>query len=215
MLLDEIESKSMLYQAKINVNETYLAISREEALAIAERIGFPIVMKIVSGNIVHKTDAGGVMLNLRTVDEVISGYDRILTNVREKFPQAVIRGISVQKTAPPGIETIIGMTKDAQFGPVLMFGLGGIFVEILKDVSFRIVPITRKDAYDMIHDIKGNTLLMGYRGQSPVNISCLEEMIVNISRLVEENQHINEIDLNPVIAYSDGAVAVDARIIME
>jgi len=117
--------------------------------------------------------------------------------------------------ARPGVEVIIGMTKDAQFGPVLMFGLGGIWVEVLKDVSFRIVPLTRYDAGSMINEIKGNALLNGYRGSEPASITILEDMLLKISEFIESNPEIKEMDLNPVFAYKDGAVAVDARIIIE
>jgi acyl-CoA synthetase (NDP forming) len=121
----------------------------------------------------------------------------------------------VQKMARPGVEVIIGMTKDEQFGPVLMFGLGGVLVEVLKDVSFRIVPLTKRDAAEMVREIKGYPLLEGYRGQEAVNISYLEELLLKVSDFVEQNPEIKELDLNPIIAYRDGAIAVDARIMLE
>jgi acyl-CoA synthetase (NDP forming) len=127
----------------------------------------------------------------------------------------LILGVSVQRMARPGVEVIIGMSKDTQFGPVLMFGLGGILVEILKDVSFRVVPLTRRDAREMIREIKGYPLLEGYRGREPVDVSNLEELLLKVSTFVEQNPGVRELDLNPVFAYSDGAVAVDARIVME
>ena len=117
--------------------------------------------------------------------------------------------------ARPGVEVIIGMTKDPQFGPVLMFGLGGIWVEVLKDVSFRVVPVTRIEASEMIREIKGYQLLKGYRGQEPTNIACIEELIVRLSEFVERNSEIRELDLNPIFAYRDSAVVVDARIGLE
>jgi len=121
----------------------------------------------------------------------------------------------VQKMARPGVEVIIGMSKDAQFGPVLMFGLGGILVEILKDVSFRIVPLTKRDAREMIKEIKGYPLLEGYRGQEPIDVANLEELVLKVSNFVEQTPEVDELDLNPIFAYSDGAVAVDARVILE
>jgi len=135
--------------------------------------------------------------------------------VRQKYPEAEIEGVSVQKMANPGTEIIIGMTKDAQFGPVLMFGLGGILVELLKDIAFRIVPLERKDAREMIREIKGYKLLEGFRGREPVDIAALEEMLLKVSQFVDSNPDIKEIDLNPILAYKDGAVAVDARVILE
>ena len=134
--------------------------------------------------------------------------------ISRNHPQAMIEGVSVQKMARPGVEVIIGMSKDAQFGPVLMFGLGGVLVEILKDVSFRIVPLAKRDAREMIKEIKGYPLLEGYRGQEPVDVANLEELIFMVSSFVEQNPEVAELDLNPIFAYSDGAVAVDARVIL-
>ncbi len=160
MLLTELESKKLMSQSGINVNETELATYRDEAISLSKRLGFPVVLKIVSPDIVHKSDAGGVRLGLNTPEQVGEAYDGILKAIREKYPNARIDGVSVQKMAPPGVEVIIGMYKDAQFGPVLMFGLGGVWVEVLKDVSFRIVPLTREDAAEMIREIKGYALLL-------------------------------------------------------
>ncbi len=214
-LLTEVEAKLLLKDAGINVVETRLARSRDEAVAIARELGYPIVMKIASVDVVHKTDAGGVKLGLKTSIQVGKAYDEIMASVKQKLPEARIQGVSVQKMARPGVEVIIGMSKDAQFGPVLMFGLGGILVEILKDVSFRIVPLAPRDAREMVREIKGFPLLQGYRGQEPVDVANLENMILKVSEFVENHPEIKELDLNPVFAYKDGAVAVDARIILE
>jgi len=214
-VLTEIESKQLLRQAGIRVIDTRLALSREEASSISKQFGFPVVLKIASPDIVHKSDAGGVKLGLKTTKQVGKAYDDILLTVRQRHPQAMIQGVSVQKMARPGVEVIIGMSKDAQFGPVLMFGLGGILVEVLKDVSFRIVPLTKRDAGEMIREIKGYPLLEGYRGQEPVDVSNLEEWVLKVSDFVEQNPEVKELDLNPIFAYSDGAVAVDARLILE
>jgi len=214
-LLTEIEAKELLKQAGINVIDTKLATSREEAISISRQFGFPVVLKIASPDIVHKSDAGGVKLGLTTSKQVAKAYDDILAAIRREYPRAAIQGVSVQKMARPGVEVIIGMSKDPQFGPVLMFGLGGILVEILKDVSFRIVPLTRRDASEMIREIKGYSLLEGYRGQEPVDVSSLEELLIKVSSFVEQNPEVKELDLNPTFAYSDGAVAVDARVILE
>ncbi len=214
-LLTEIEAKELLKQAGVSVVDTRLATSSEEAIEISRKLGFPVVLKIASPDIVHKSDVGGVKLGLRTSRQVGKAYDDIMQAVRQKYPRAKIHGVSVQKMARPGVEVIIGMSKDAQFGPVLMFGLGGILVEILKDVSFRIVPLARRDAREMIKEIKGYPLLEGYRGSEAVDIANLEEMILKVSSFVEQHSEIKELDLNPVFAYSDGAVAVDARIVLE
>jgi len=214
-LLTEIESKELIKAARIPVVETRLAISKKEAVEIAAKLGFPVVMKIVSPDVVHKSDAGGVKLSIQNAAQAGRAYSEILANIQKHYPKAKIVGVSVQKMAKQGIEIIIGMTKDAQFGPVIMFGLGGILVEVLKDVSFRIVPMTKRDASEMIAEIKGYPILKGYRGQDPADIPYLEDLIVKVSEFVDKNPEIKELDLNPVFAYKDGAMAVDARIILE
>jgi len=213
-LLTEIESKELLKGVGITVSDTKLAASGEEAISISRQFGFPVVLKIASLDIVHKSDAGGVKLDLKTSKQVGKAYDDILRAIGKQYPEAKIQGVSVQKMARPGVEVIIGMSKDAQFGPVLMFGLGGVLVEILKDVSFRIVPLVQRDAREMIREIKGYPLLEGYRGQEPVDVANLEELILKVSDFVEQHPEVEEIDLNPIFAYSDGAVAVDARVIL-
>ncbi|UCB43581.1 MAG: acetate--CoA ligase family protein [Dehalococcoidales bacterium] len=214
-LLTEIEAKEVLKQAGISVVDTKLATSRDEAVSISQELGFPVALKIASSDVVHKSDAGGVKLGLETAEQVGKAHDEIMEAIKKAYPQAKIQGVSVQKMARPGVEVIVGMSKDAQFGPVLMFGLGGVLVEILKDVSFRIVPLVKRDATEMIRDIKGYPLLEGYRGQEPVDVANLESMILKVSDFVEKHPEIKELDLNPVFAYKDGAVAVDARVVLE
>jgi len=214
-LLTEIESKELLKAARIPVVETRLASSKKEAMEMAVKLGFPVVMKIVSPDVVHKSDVGGVRLSIQNATQAGKAYSEILVNVKKHYPKAKITGVTVQKMAKQGIEVIIGMTKDAQFGPVIMFGLGGILVEVLKDVSFRIVPMTKRDASEMISEIKGYPILKGYRGQDPADVPFLEDLIVKVSEFVDKNPEIKELDLNPVFAYKDGALAVDARIIIE
>lgn len=213
-LLTEVESKELLGKAGISIIATRLAATREEAIAISRQLGFPTVLKIASPDIVHKNDAGGVRLGLETAEQVGTAYDRIMAAARQAYPRARLQGVSVQRMAPPGLEVIIGMSQDAQFGPVVMFGLGGIWVEILKDVSFRIVPLTKTDATEMIREIKGYPLLAGYRNQPAVALDRLEEMILKIADFADANPDVIEIDLNPVLAYNDDAIAVDARVIL-
>ncbi|HEX76597.1 MAG TPA: acetyl-CoA synthetase [Dehalococcoidia bacterium] len=213
--LTEIESKEFLKEAGIPVVEAKLARTKKEAVYLSKEMGFPIVLKVISPDVIHKSDSGGVRLGLKNITQVGNAFSEIVTTVKQHYPKAKIQGISVQKMARPGVEVIIGMTKDAQFGPVLMFGLGGILVEVLKDVSFRIVPLTKKDAREMIKEIKGYPVLEGYRGQEAADVPFLEELVVKVSDFVEKNPEIKELDLNPVFAYKDGAVAVDARIILE
>jgi acyl-CoA synthetase (NDP forming) len=214
-LLSEVEAKEWLQKAGIEVTETKLAKTKAEALALSRRMGFPVVMKIVSPDISHKSDVGGVKLDLANPTQVGRAYSEMLSSIREHLPAARIEGVSIQKMAPPGVEIIMGMSKDSQFGPVLMFGLGGILVEILKDVSFRLVPLTRSDASEMVHEIKGFALLQGYRGHDPVNISKVEDCLINLSQFIESNPQIKELDLNPLLAYKDNILAVDARIVLE
>ena len=214
-LLTEVESKELLKQAGIPVIEAKLARSKKEAIALSREMGFPVVLKISSPDVVHKSDSGGVKLGLTNATQVGKAYSQIIPSVKQVYPEARIDGVSVQTMAQPGVEVIVGMSKDAQFGPVLMFGLGGILVEVLKDVSFKIVPVTRRDAREMIEEIKGYPVLQGYRGQKPASIPALEELIVKVSQFVEKNPQIKELDLNPIFAYPDKAVAVDARIILE
>jgi len=182
---------------------------------MSQKIGFPVVLKIASPDVIHKSDSGGVKLSLNNVAAVKKAYGEIMERVRKLYPNAIIYGITVQKMARPGTEVIVGTSKDPQFGPVIMFGLGGIFVEVLKDVSFRVIPLNRRDAQEMIKEIKGYPLLQGMRGKEPVDIRALVDIILKISNLIEENPQIKEMELNPIFAYGDGAVAVDARIILE
>lgn len=214
-LLSEIESKQLLKEVGINTTEIKLAASEKEASDISQRMGYPVVLKIASPDITHKSDAGGVKVGLKNKEDVIKAYEEIMASVKQKFPGAKIEGVSVQNMAKPGTEVIVGMTKDAQFGPVLMFGLGGVWVEVLKDVSFRIVPLIRRDAHEMIKEIKGYRLLEGYRGSEPANITVLEDMLLKISEFMEKTPEIKEMDINPIFAYKDGAIAVDARVVLE
>jgi acyl-CoA synthetase (NDP forming) len=213
--LTEIESKELIKSAGIPVVETKLARTKAEAVSLSKKMGFPVALKIVSPDVVHKSDSGGVKLGLVNAVQVGKAYSEIISAIKKHYPRAKIEGIAVQKMAHPGVEVIIGMTKDEQFGPVLMFGLGGILVEVLKDVSFRIVPLAKRDASQMIKEIKGYPLLQGYRGQEPADIPFLEALIIKVSDFIDKNPEIKELDLNPVFAYKHGAVAVDARVILE
>ena len=213
-LLTEVESKQLFKEIEVNVTDTRLAANREQAIALSKELGFPVAMKIISPDILHKSDIGGVKLGLQTPDEAGKAFDNIMAAARKSDPQANIHGISVQQMARPGTEVIVGMFTDQQFGPVLMFGLGGIFVEVLKDVSFGIVPLNKRDAREMIREIKGYPILEGYRGQEKVDISNLESLLLKISGFMEDHPEIKEFDLNPIFAYKDGAVVVDARVIL-
>jgi acetate---CoA ligase (ADP-forming) subunit beta len=213
-VLNEIEAKELLSQAGIPVVEARLARSADEAATIAAELGFPVAIKIVSPQITHKTDAGGVKLGLASADEVPAAFDQMVAAAKRAVPDAQIEGVAVQRMAEPGVEVIIGVTTDAQFGPVLMFGLGGVLVEVLKDVAFRVVPLTARDARQMVRDLQGFPLLEGHRGQPPADLAAIEALLMSVSAFVEQHPDIVELDLNPVFAYPKGAVAVDARIVL-
>jgi acetate---CoA ligase (ADP-forming) subunit beta len=213
-LLTEVESKELLGAAGIPVVPTRFAGSADEAARIAAEVGFPVALKVVSPEITHKSDVGGVELNLADADAVRQAYDRIVSNARQAAPSAHVDGVSVQQMAKPGTEVIIGLTTDPQFGPVMMFGLGGIMVEVLKDVAFRIVPLEPRDAKQMVREIKAFPVLEGIRGRSPADLNALEHLILQVSAFAETHPEVAEIDLNPVFAYPDGALGVDARVVL-
>jgi acyl-CoA synthetase (NDP forming) len=214
-ILTEVESKDLLDNAGIPVVKASLAKDQKEAVEIARELGFPVGMKIVSPDITHKSDLGGVKLGLANEAQTEKAYAEMMASIRQKAPGARITGVSIQKMAKPGIELIVGLSRDPQFGPMIMFGLGGTLVEILKDVSFRLVPLERRDAAEMIKEIKGYAILQGYRGQEPVNIRALEDFILLVSEFIERNPKIEELDLNPVFGYRDGVLAADARIVLK
>jgi acyl-CoA synthetase (NDP forming) len=211
----ETEAKTICEEYTIPVTRFKLANNKREAAELAEELGFPVVLKIVSPDIIHKSDAGGVMVNLKNKVEVQAAYEKILENAKKYKAAAKITGVLVQEMAPQSTEVIVGAIKDSQFGQTLMFGLGGIFVELLKDVTFKIAPITLEDAQEMITEVKAYPLLKGYRNTPPADIDAIINILLNTSRLVMDNQEIKELDLNPVMAYEKGAKTVDARIILE
>lgn len=213
-VLTEVEAKQLLAGAGIPVVEAHLVTTKEEAAALAGELGCPVVLKVVSPQITHKSDIGGVKLGLDSVDAVTVAFDAIIDAARAAAPEATIEGVSVQRMAEPGIEVIAGMTLDAQFGPVLMFGLGGVLVEVLKDVAFRIVPITPRDARQMVRELQGFPLLQGHRGGEPADLEALESLLLKLSEFIEAHPEVAELDLNPVFAYPKGAVATDARIVL-
>jgi acyl-CoA synthetase (NDP forming) len=171
-------------------------------------------MKIVSPDILHKSDAGGVKLNIQDEREAKLAYQEIIFNAKKYNKEAKISGIIAYPMIPQGTEIIIGMMKDPHFGPVIMFGLGGIFVEILKDISFRILPLEERDAEEMISEIKGYQILKGIRGETPKDVKSIRDVLMKISQLVMENPEIKEIDLNPVFVFNQGLQVVDARMIL-
>jgi acyl-CoA synthetase (NDP forming) len=192
-----------------------LAQSPGSAVEIAQKQGFPVVLKVSSADVLHKSDVGGVHLNLNSAEAVEKAYNELLSTVKGNSPQAQVDGVLVSKMAPPGLEVIVGMNRDPQFGPVMLFGLGGIMVEIFQDVSLRLLPLTKKDAVSMIREIKGYGLIAGYRGRPPVDEQALADCLLAVARIAEGSEDVIEIDLNPVFAYPDGVLVADSRIIVK
>ncbi|MHB1169551.1 MAG: acetate--CoA ligase family protein [Longimicrobiales bacterium] len=206
------DARTVLRAAGIPVVESRLATTPEEAVAAADVLGMPVVLKIVSNDVVHKTDVGGVELDLRSPDDVRAAFDRIIERVRVSVPEAQIDGVLVEQYVRGGRETIIGMSLDPAFGPVLMFGLGGIHVEALRDVVFRVHPLTDVDARAMTRQIRGVSLLDGIRGEPPADRETLADVIQRVSQLVGSHPAIIELDINPFVVFESGGTAVDARI---
>ena len=189
--------------------KTEVAATRERAVAAACGMGFPVALKLLSGQVLHKTDKGGVLLGLKNADEVQNGYDLLMA----RFSHVKIEGIIVQKMAgKEAVELIIGGKRDAQFGQLIMLGMGGIFVEVMRDVVFRVCPITRKDAEEMVHELKAYPILAGARGRKPVNQTALVNTLVQVSTLLQK-ENPAEFDINPLMADEKGCVAVDMRIL--
>ncbi len=217
-VLVEYEAKQVLKAYGLPVPNEKLAKTLDEALKYAEEIGYPVALKLMSPQILHKSDAKVVMLNIKNPEELKQKWKEILENARKYRPDAEILGVLVAPMLRPGREVIIGVVEDPQFGHAIMFGLGGIFVEVLKDVTFRIIPITERDARKMITEIKGYPILAGVRGEEPADIDAIVDMLLKVSKLVEDlEDYIKEMDLNPVFVYEKGkgAVVVDARMILK
>lgn len=212
--LDELESLQLLTAYGIPTAAAELASDKAAAAAAAARIGFPVVLKIVAPAIVHKTEVGGVEVGVASAAEAEAAYERIIAGARKAYPEAAISGVLVQKMVAGGRELIVGMSRDPSVGPLLMFGLGGVLVEVLGDVVFRLAPINRLEAADMLRSIRGVRLLEGVRGAPPADLRALEDILIRAGRLAADFPAIAELDLNPVLAFGDGAVAVDARVML-
>ncbi|MDP8213867.1 MAG: acetate--CoA ligase family protein [Candidatus Euphemobacter frigidus] len=210
----EPEAYALLAAYDIPVLDYRLATSSEEARKMAGEVDFPVVMKVVSPDIIHKSDSGGVKLNISDEESAGRAFEDILENVSEAVPKAAIEGVLIAPMVTGGIEVIMGMVRDPQFGPAVMFGLGGIFVEVLKDVVFEIAPVSREEAESMIKSIKGYPLLAGARGSRPCHIESLIDIVTGISRLSLELPEIEEIDLNPVLATPERSFVLDARLLL-
>jgi len=194
-----------------------VATSAEETAKLARKIGYPVAVKLASHQIVHKTEMGGVRLNLQSERDVRDAFDAIRATLEQTQKLEAMEGVLVQPMLPGGVEVMVGMSRDPLFGPLIAFGLGGIQVEILGDVQFRVAPLTDRDAMEMVQAIKGYRLLTGYRSQPATDIKAIEEVLLRLSRFVEEVPEITELDLNPIFALPEGqgCKIVDARIRVE
>jgi len=201
-----------LDQYKIPYPVYGLAHDVSEAVEIGDRVGYPVVLKIVSPDIVHKSDVGRVIVGLKNADQVSECFNQILNMVLKALPGVSIQGVMVCRQAPDGLEVIVGSIYDTVFGPTVMFGVGDIFTEILKDVAFRIAPLERIDAEEMVREIRSYPLLTGVRGRSSCDLEQLFDLLIAVSRLITENPHIKELDFNPVRVYKSGLMVLDVRI---
>lgn len=218
----EHEAKDIMSTYGIPIPEYDTAATADEAVEKANKIGYPVVLKILSKDILHKSDAGGVKINLKSDEEVTGAFDEIMKNAREygrrnSLTVDLSRGVFISQFADMGTEVIVGVTEDPQFGHALMFGLGGIFVEVLKDVTFRLIPLSETDAREMVQEIKASKILEGVRGQKPRDIDALIDVILSVSKMVDENPEITELDCNPTFVYEEGegALVIDARILID
>jgi acetyl coenzyme A synthetase (ADP forming)-like protein len=215
--IGELGGTELLKCYGFNVLPTELATSATEAGEAAERIGYPVVMKIVSPQIIHKTNAGGVLVGPASREAVEDGFTAIIDSAARYNPAAELKGVLIQRLAPKGLEVILGMTRYPVFGPLIMFGVGGVFVEVFQDVAFRLAPLTRNGARNMVRSIKGHKLLAGYRGAPKTDIATIERMLVGLSDLVLNHPEIKELDINPLLVHpeGDGVTVADCRFILE
>ena len=213
LLLDEAQRICDLHH--IPTPKSKVALQPDAAADDAKEIGYPVVLKVISPQILHKSDIGGVILNVRNEEEVRMGYEKLVAETQRTNPSAKILGVLVEKMMSPSTELVVGGIRDNQFGPAVMFGMGGIFTEVYNDVAFRVAPVDRIDALNMIHGLKASKILTGIRGKPTVDTDSIVNAIVNVSDLLLEHETISQLDLNPVIAYPTNVCAVDSRIILE
>ncbi len=214
--IGEAEARQVLTACRLRIPPSELAATPEEAVDLAARIGYPVVLKIASPDILHKTDVGGVRVGLEDADDVRDAFDLITYRAQRYLPEARLWGCLVQKMVPPGLEVLIGMNRDPQFGPLVTFGLGGIYVETLRDVAFRVAPFSRQEARDMLREIRAHALLDGVRGKPPVDKDDLVEVLLRIGQLVVDFPEIAELDINPYVVYEQGrgGQALDMRLVI-
>jgi acyl-CoA synthetase (NDP forming) len=213
-VIPELEAQKICREFGISCPPTELVTAKEECLSAAQGMGYPVVLKIASRQVIHKSDVGGVITGIETSEQLSEAYNRVLSNVRSKHPSADLQGVVVQKQAPKGIEVVVGGLRNEQFGPVVMVGLGGIYVEVFKDVAFRLAPLDKQEALRQLEETKVYKLLQGVRGERPCDLGALCDVIVNTGRLISSLSGISEVDLNPVFCYPEGCKVVDARLVI-
>ena len=210
------EAQALMREAGIPVPRSKIATNIKEAVEFSEEIGYPVVMKIASKDIIHKSDAGGIALDLLNPEEVMDAYQAIMRNARKYKPDANIKGVEIATMVQKGTETIIGARRDHAFGPVIMFGLGGIYVEVMKDVAFRALPLDRREILSMLKDIRSYSLLLGVRGETQRDIESIVDTIIKLGNVITKCEEISDIEINPLTVYENGkgAMAVDVRILL-
>jgi acyl-CoA synthetase (NDP forming) len=210
----EPEALALLSEYGLPVPRHELVTTPKQALAAAERIGYPVVLKVVSRSILHKSEIGGVRIGLADKEALNGAWEEMTRAVQSAGQRSSLEGFLLCEQAPPGLECIIGIVKDTQFGHAVMFGLGGIFVEVIKDIAFRVLPITRKDAEELVKETKSYKLLSGIRGQKARDIGAVVDCLMKTAAVVEDNRAIAEIDINPIVIFEKGAMILDARILL-
>ena len=210
--LPETEAIQLITSYDILYPEHRFAASADEAVAGANAIGYPVVLKAVSVDVIHKSDVGGVVMQLQGPDDVRTAFEEVQSSILGRHPNAVLAGMLICRQETEGVDVIIGGFRDATFGPMVMFGLGGVFTEILNDVAFRVAPVDFDEALGLVQDIRGRSLLEGARGRPSCDIPGLASAIISVSRLMIEHAEISSLDINPIRAFSDRVVALDVRV---
>ena len=214
-VLVEPEAKELLRLASFPVPRSRVVKDVSAAIEAAREIGFPVALKLVSPDIIHKSDAGGVFLNIVNEKEIEEKWSSVILGVADDYPTALIEGFLIEEMAPRGAEVIVGAIRDEQFGPAVMFGIGGVTVELMKDVSFRLAPITREEAFEMMGEVKGFPILTGYRGQTIKDLDAIADALIKLGDIIGKVDGLKELEINPLIVHERGAVVVDARAVLE
>ena len=210
----EPEAKEILKAWEIPLPPNFVVKDKDAVIGAANNIGYPVVLKVVSRDILHKTEAGGVMAGLKNAQEVEDSFNEMIFELSDHYATAKIEGFLIERMVDKGVEVIVGGVRDAQFGPAVMFGIGGVMVELLKDVSFRLAPVTKEECLAMMEEIKAYPLLAGYRGAEPADLDAIADVIIKVGNIMAETVEIKEMEINPLIVYPEGVMAVDARVVL-